>query len=90
MASVSYRYVCEHLAEVWDDVEYSQTPIRIERRGHHNMALIRGDELASLQETAQLLRSPKNAARLLSAMARSTGRRRPTVERRQLGIDAKR
>ena len=94
MASASYSYLREHLAEVWDEVENSQTPIRIERRGHQDMALIPADELASLEETAHLLRSPKNAARLLSALARSTGRKTPSVEladlRRQLGLDPKR
>jgi hypothetical protein len=55
------------------------------------MALIPADELASLEETARLLRSPKNAVRRLSALARSNGCKTRTVEleelRRQLGID---
>ncbi len=35
------------------------------------MALIAADELQSLMETAYLLRSPKNAERLLAALARA-------------------
>ena len=35
------------------------------------MALIPADELAGLMETAHLLRSPRNAERLLAALARS-------------------
>lgn len=94
MGTATYSYAREHLAEVWDEVENSQTPLRIQRRGHQDMALIPADELASLEETAHLLRSPKNAARLLSALARSEGRTTPPVElaalRRQLGLDTDR
>jgi antitoxin YefM len=56
------------------------------------MALIPADELESLQETAHLLRSPKNAARLLAALARSEKQTTPAIElaelRHQLGLDS--
>lgn len=42
------------------------------------MALVAADELASLLETAHLLRSPRNARRLLAALQRAlrgTGKR---------------
>jgi len=94
MPDATYSYVREHLAEVWDEVENSRQPLRIQRRGHQDMALIPADELASLEATAHLLRSPKNAARLLSALARSVGGKAPPVElaalRRQLGLDVER
>jgi len=42
------------------------------------MALIPADELGSLRETAYLLRSPQNAARLLAALTRARrGRTKP-------------
>jgi len=42
------------------------------RRRHGGAgALVAADELQSLMETAHLLRSPKNAARLLTALARA-------------------
>ena len=60
----------------------------IVRRGHEDMALVPADELSSLQETAYLLRSPENAARLLAALARGRrgqGRRQDlAVLRREL------
>ena len=91
MGNATYSYLRDHLAEVWDEVESSQAPVRIHRRGHQDMALIPADELASLEETAHLLRSPKNAARLLTALARSANRTTPPIElaalRRQLGLD---
>jgi antitoxin YefM len=42
--------------------------IEITRRGHEPVALVAMSELRSLMETAHLLRSPKNAERLLSAL----------------------
>ena len=78
------------LAEIWDAVENSREPAILERRGHDTMALLPADELRSLQETVHLLRSPKNAARLLSALHRSRqGRTSPAdleAFARELGL----
>jgi antitoxin YefM len=88
---VSYSHAREHLAEIWNEVEDSRDVAVIQRRGHEDMALIPADELASLRETAYLLRSPQNAARLLAALTR--GRRGGTrlqdlaELRRELGLD---
>ena len=71
MTTATYSHLRENLAEIWDEVENSQTPITITRRNHQDLALIPADELASLRETAYLLRSPRNAARLLAALTRS-------------------
>ena len=72
---MSVRATCSEarsrLAEIWDEVETSREPAILERRGHDAMALLPADELRSLQETVHLLRSPKNAVRLLSALHRS-------------------
>ena len=67
----SYSLAREKLAEIWNEVENSREPAILERRGHDAMALLPADELESLQETAYLLRSPRNASRLLSALHRS-------------------
>jgi antitoxin YefM len=67
----SYTKARQSLASIWNEVESSREPAILERRGHEDMALIPAEELSSLQETAHLLRSPKNAARLLAALARS-------------------
>ena len=68
---VSYSHAREHLASIWNEVEASRESAVIERRGHEDMALIPADELSSLRETAYLLRSPQNAARLLAALTRA-------------------
>ena len=72
----SYSHARENLASLWDEVESSREPAVIQRRGHEDMALLPAEELSSLRETAYLLRSPQNALRLLSALAR--GRRGKT------------
>lgn len=54
------------LATVADDREV----VIIERPGAEDVALIAADELRGLLETVHLLRSPANAGRLLTALAR--------------------
>ena len=71
MTTVTYSYAREHLAEIWDKVESAQEPAIISRKNHEDLALLPAAELASLRETAYLLRSPRNAARLLAALSNS-------------------
>jgi antitoxin YefM len=86
----SYSHARQHLAQIWNEVEDSREPAILERRGHEDMALIPADELSSLRETAYLLKSPKNAARLLTALARSQKKKGKAIElealMKQLGI----
>lgn len=51
------------LDRVSDDLE-----VVVKRRGAKDVALISADELSSLLETAHLLRSPRNAQRLIRAL----------------------
>lgn len=64
----TYTQAREHLAGLMDKVVNDREIVIIERRRKPSVALIAADELASLRETAYLLRSPKNAERLLSAL----------------------
>jgi antitoxin YefM len=84
MATASYSHLREHLAEVWDQVEDSQEPVIVSRRGHQDMAILPADELESLRETAHLMRSPKNARRLLEAIARAASGEGEVVDPRSL------
>ena len=67
----TYTDARAHLARCMDDATSSREPIIIRRRNCEDVALIAASELESLLETAHLLRSPKNAARLLAALARA-------------------
>jgi antitoxin YefM len=71
MTTATYSHLRENLAKVWNEVESSQEPIIVTRQGHKNLAILPADELASIQETAYLLRSPRNARRLLEALTRA-------------------
>lgn len=73
MPTVSYGAARERLAELWDRIEHTREEILLRRRGHEELALLPASELRSLKETVHLLRSPRNAARLLAALARSRG-----------------
>ena len=70
----TYTSLRENLASVLDQVVDQRQTIVVRRRGSRDVALIPADELAGLIETAHLLRSPRNARRLLSALHRA-GRR---------------
>ena len=89
--SVSYSHARENLADIWNEVEDTREAAVIQRRGHEDMALIPAGELASLRETAYLLRSPRNAARLLAALARGRKGSSKSIDmkelRTQLGLD---
>lgn len=70
----TYTKARENLASLLDRVVDDREIIIIERRNKPNVALIAEDELTSLKETAYLLRSPQNAARLLNALQWSKSR----------------
>ncbi len=67
----TYTRARANLAKLCDTVAQTREPYIIERRSKENVALISEAELDSLLETAHLLRSPKNARRLASALERA-------------------
>jgi antitoxin YefM len=87
----TYTHARANLATLCDEVTANREVVIIHRRGAEDVALISAADLASLMETAHLLRSPKNAERLLTALARAQRRRSSpqSVEelRREVGPD---
>lgn len=71
----SYSSARANLAKLYDEVSENQRIVIISRRGRHDVALISADELSGLLETAHLLRSPKNAERLLTALNRAKSKK---------------
>lgn len=69
--SVSYTEARANLAALWDQVVSDREPVVIHRRGAEDVALVPAAELDGLLATAHLLRSPRNAERLLQALARA-------------------
>ncbi|MDQ2996562.1 MAG: type II toxin-antitoxin system prevent-host-death family antitoxin [Chloroflexota bacterium] len=66
----TYSQARANLASLLNQVSDNREVVIIQRRGADDVALIAADELTSLLETAHLLRSPANAERLLTALAR--------------------
>jgi antitoxin YefM len=66
----TYTQARARLAALLDEVSSNREVVIIQRRGAEDVALIAADELTGLLETAHLLRSPANAERLLTALAR--------------------
>jgi antitoxin YefM len=67
----TYSSLRENLATVLDQVVDQQDIVIVRRRGARDVALIPASELAGLMETAHLLRSPRNARRLMTALRRA-------------------
>jgi len=67
----TYTSLRERLASILDQVSDDREIVIVRRRGAKDVALVPAQELASLMETAHLLRSPKNARRLLAALQRA-------------------
>jgi antitoxin YefM len=86
----TYTHARANLKALLDEAVDSSEPVIIHRRKGGDVALIAVAELRGLIETAHLLRSPRNAERLLRALERSQGRLKPEpLEklRRELGLD---
>ena len=68
---LSYTNARKQLTTLLDRVTKDREVVIIQRRGSEDVAMIAADELASLTETAYILRSPQNAERIFSALARA-------------------
>lgn len=90
MTETTYTNLRQNLASVLDRVADDHELVIVRRKGDKRVALVPADELAGLIETAHLLRSPKNAQRLLTALRRAqSGKGRPEPLdklRREMGI----
>ena len=70
----TYTSLRQRLASVLKQVGDDREVIIVRRRKAPDVALVPAEELAGLMETAYLLRSPRNARRLLAALRRAQGR----------------
>ena len=90
MTETSYTSLRQSLASVLDRVANDHEVVIIRRKGDRKVAMVPADELAGLLETAHLLRSPRNAQRLLTALGRAISRKgkpEPLEQfRREMGL----
>lgn len=87
----TYTNARANFANLCNEVTVNQEIVIINRRGYEDVALIAASELSSLAATAHLLRSPKNAERLLKALTRAKARtvKPQTIRqmRREVGLE---
>lgn len=87
----TYTKARANFARLCNQVAEDREIVIINRRGNEDVALVAADELSSLIETAHLLRSPKNAQRLLAALNRARSRKVKPQSiaklRRETGLD---
>ena len=70
----TYTHLRQRLASILKQVAEDHEVVIVRRKTAKDVALVPADELASLTETAHLLRSPANARRLLRALRRARRR----------------
>ncbi len=69
MDAISYTAARQNLAKTMDKVCLDHEPIIITRNNEQSVVMMSLDDFKALEETAYLLRSPKNARRLLESIA---------------------
>ena len=69
MDAITYSNFRSHLASTLDKVNDGLTPILITRQNGKPAVVLSLDDFKSYEETAYLMASPKNAARLTQAIA---------------------
>jgi antitoxin YefM len=69
MDAITYTHARAKLAETMDRVCDDHTPVIITRKNQRAVVMISLEDYEALDETAYLLRSPKNARRLLRSIA---------------------
>jgi antitoxin YefM len=69
MDTVTYSTARAHLADTMDRVCEDHEPIIITRNGEQAVVMMSLEDFKALEETSYLLRSPKNARRLLESIA---------------------
>jgi len=69
MEVITYTYARSNLAKTMEKVCEDHTPVIITGKNQRSVVMISLEDSQALEETAYLLRSPKNALRLLEAIA---------------------
>ncbi|MED5492123.1 type II toxin-antitoxin system prevent-host-death family antitoxin [Halopseudomonas pachastrellae] len=69
MDAISYTAARTNLAKTMDQVCEDHAPIIITRSKSQSVVMMSLEDYEALQETAYLLRSPRNARRLLDSIA---------------------
>ena len=83
MNAVTYTHVRNNLAKTLEKVCDDHDPVIVTRQNQNSVVIMSLEDYESLTETAYLLRSPKNAQRLIRSIAQlesGKGKQRELVE----------
>ena len=69
MEAITYTAARQNLAKTMDKVCEDHAPIIVTRKSTNSVVIMSLEDYEALQETAYLLRSPKNARRLIESIA---------------------
>ena len=75
MEAITYSAARQHLKETMDRVCRDRTPVTILRQRAESVVMMSVEDYNSLMETLHLLRSPRNAERLVEALGDARERR---------------
>jgi len=64
MNAINYSDLRKNLKSVMDQIIIDHEPVIITRRNGDNVVIVSYEDYAAIEETAYLLKSPKNAKRL--------------------------
>ena len=64
MNAINYSDLRQNLKSVMDQIISDHEPVIITRRNGDNVVMVSYEDYAAIEETAYLLKSPKNAKRL--------------------------
>ena len=68
MKSITYSHARQNLAKVMERAVSERVPVIVTRAKNDSVVIMSLEEYEALEETAHLLRSPKNARRLLASL----------------------
>jgi antitoxin YefM len=68
MHAITYTHARSNLAQMMEKVCDDHVPVTITRKNQRSVVMISLEDYQALEETAYLLRSPKNARRLLASI----------------------
>ena len=69
MKAITYKAARQNLAKTMDKVCNDRSPVIVTRRSSNSVVIMSLEDFEALEETAYLLRSPKNTRRLIESIA---------------------
>ncbi len=83
MNAINYSDLRKNLKSVMDNIISSHEPVIVTRRNSDNVVLMSYEDYAGIEETAYLLKSPKNAERLrksIKSFEKGRGKEKNLIE----------